>query len=83
MFGFKVKSKIWFILGGYFPWVYMIVMVLFGSSFLPYAIGIGLGHTYIFIKDIAFVRYHKDYLPTPRFFKNWWYGRAGAGHPRA
>ncbi len=52
-------------------------MVLFGGSFMPYIIGIGLGHLYIFIKDIAIVRYHKDYLPTPNFFKRWWYNRAG------
>lgn len=75
MFGFKVKSNSFIILGGYFPWVYMVLMVLFGGSFLPYLIGIGLGHLYIFIKDIAFVQYHKDYLPTPEFVKRWWYGR--------
>jgi len=57
----------------------MVLMVLFGGSFLPYLIGIGLGHLYIFIKDIAFVQYHKDYLPTPDFLKRWWYGRQAQG----
>jgi hypothetical protein len=57
-------------------------MTLFGSSLIPYVIGIMLGHAYIFVKDIAVVRYHKDYLPTPRWFANWWYGRQGGDVPR-
>lgn len=64
-------------LAGYFPWVYMIMMSLFGGDWKMYLIGIALGHLYIFIKDIAVVKYHKDYLPTPRFFSNWWYQRNG------
>lgn len=56
----------------------MVAMTLFGGSFVPYLIGIGIGHLYIFIKDIAFVRYRKDYLPTPNWLKNWWYNRSGA-----
>jgi len=50
------------------------MMMLFGASLLPNIIGIGLGHCYIFVKDIAVVRYHKDYLQTPLWFSNWWYG---------
>lgn len=58
------------------------MMTLFGASLLPNIIGIVLGHCYIFVKDIAVVRYHKDYLQTPLWFSNWWYGRAGAEGPR-
>ena len=67
---------------GYFPFVYAIMMTLFGGNILNYLFGILLGHAYIFVKDIALVRYHKDYLPTPRWFSNWWFGRQGEG-PRA
>jgi hypothetical protein len=60
------------------------MMTLFGGSFINYIVGIGLGHIYIFVKDIAIVRYHKDYLPTPLWLTNWWFGRAGEGDaPRA
>jgi hypothetical protein len=55
------------------------MMTLFGGSLLPNIIGIVLGHAYIFVKDIAVVRYHKDYLQTPRWFSNWWYGRINNG----
>jgi hypothetical protein len=41
--------------------------VLMGASFYIYLIGLFLGHLYIAIKDIYLPRYHKDYLPTPRF----------------
>lgn len=58
------------------------MMTLFGGSLLPNIIGIVLGHCYIFVKDIAVVRYHKDYLQTPFWFSNWWYGRAGGDVPR-
>lgn len=58
------------------------MMTLFGGSLLPNIIGIVLGHCYIFVKDIAVVRYHKDYLKTPLWFSNWWYGRAGVEAPR-
>jgi len=58
------------------------MMTLFGGSLINYIIGILLGHAYIFVKDIALVRYHKDYLPTPRWFANWWYGRSGMAAPR-
>lgn len=54
-------------LGGYFPWIYMGFQVLTGGSFLIYVIGLLMGHLYITIKDIYLPRYHKDYLPTPRF----------------
>jgi len=57
-------------------------MTLFGGSFKNYVVGIILGHIYIFIKDIAIIRYHKDYLPTPRWFSNWWFGRQGVQAPR-
>jgi hypothetical protein len=57
-------------------------MTLFGGRLMPYVIGIMLGHAYIFVKDIAIVRYHKDYLPTPRWFTNWWYGRHPEGPVR-
>ncbi len=53
------------------------MMTLFGASLMPFIIGIIIGHCYIFVKDIAVVRYHKDYLQTPLWFSNWWYGRAG------
>lgn len=52
------------------------MMTLFGASLLPNIIGIGLGHCYIFVKDIAVVRYHKDYFQTPLWFINWWYGHS-------
>ena len=58
------------------------MMTLFGGSLINYLFGILLGHAYIFIKDIALVRYHRDYLPTPRWFSNWWHGRNNAA-PRA
>lgn len=58
------------------------MMTLFGASLLPNIVGIVLGHGYIFIKDIAVVRYHKDYLPTPLWFSDWWYGRANEGPVR-
>jgi hypothetical protein len=73
MFGLRVKSKWLIILAGYFPFVYAIMMTLFGASLLPRIIGIFLGHAYIYVKDIAVITYHKDYLPTPRWFINWWY----------
>jgi hypothetical protein len=53
------------------------MMTLFGGNLKNYIVGIILGHLYIFVKDIAVVRYHKDYLPTPRWFTNWWFGRQG------
>ena len=58
------------------------MMTLFGGSIINYIIGILLGHAYIFVKDIATVRYQKDYLPTPRWFSNWWFGREAAQGPR-
>ena len=63
----------YFYAAGYFPFVYAIMMMLFGANLLPNIIGIALGHCYIFVKDIAVVRYHKDYLQTPLWFGNWWY----------
>ena len=75
MFGFKVKSIFYYYLGGYFPFVWAALRVLLmGESFLPNIIGLGLGHLYIVCKDIFVVKYHKDYLATPRFLKKWWYG---------
>lgn len=59
---------------GYFPFVYAIMMTLFGAGLLPNIVGIVLGHCYIFVKDIAVVRYHKDYFQTPLWFNRWWYG---------
>lgn len=53
------------------------MMTLFGGSLLNYVIGIILGHAYIFVKDIAVLRYHRDFLPTPLWFTNWWLGRQG------
>ena len=44
---------------------------------IPYLVGIAIGHLYIFIKDIATVRYHRDYLPTPQFIANWWWRYSG------
>ena len=58
------------------------MMTLFGGNLFNYLFGILLGHGYIFVKDIALVRYQKDYLPTPRWFTNWWYGRQGGEAPR-
>jgi hypothetical protein len=40
---------------------------------MPNLVGLGLGHLYIFLKDIYAVQHHKDYLATPEFFKRWWY----------
>ena len=37
--------------------------------------GLGLGHLYIFLKDIYVIKSHKDFLATPQFMKNWWYAR--------
>jgi hypothetical protein len=51
------------------------MMTLFGGSLIHYILGIILGHAYIFVKDIAVLRYHKDYLATPRWFSNWYFGR--------
>ena len=51
------------------------MMTLFGGNLINYIIGIILGHAYIFAKDIAVLRYHKDYLATPQWFSNWWFGR--------
>jgi hypothetical protein len=62
---------------GYFPFVYAIMMSLFGGNLINYIIGIILGHIYIFVKDIAVLRYHKDYFATPRWFSDWWFGRQG------
>jgi hypothetical protein len=49
-----------------------------GEGFLPNAIGLALGHLYIFLKDIYVIKSHKDLLATPRFLNNWWYRRSGA-----
>lgn len=66
MFGFTVKSIFFFNLGGYFPFVWTAVKVfLFQDSLIPNLMGIGLGHLYIFLKDIYAVQQHKDYLATP------------------
>jgi hypothetical protein len=74
MFGFKVKSTFIFNLGGYFPFIWTALKVLlFGESLLPNLVGLGLGHLYIFLKDIMVISHHKDYLATPQFIKNWWY----------
>jgi hypothetical protein len=59
------------------------MMTLFGNSLFNYLFGILLGHAYIFVKDIALVRYQRDYLPTPRWFSNWWFGRQNAAPRRA
>jgi hypothetical protein len=32
---------------------------------IPNLVGIGLGHLYIFLKDIYAIQTHKDYLATP------------------
>lgn len=61
--GIKLKS-------GYYPWIYLGFSVLMGQSFYVYLIGLIFGHFYIFIKDIMLLKTHKDYLPTPKFFKN-------------
>lgn len=67
MFGFTVKSTFFFnFLGGYFPFVWTAVKVfLFQDSLIPNLMGIGLGHLYIFLKDIYAVQHHKDFLATP------------------
>ena len=78
MFGFRVKSTPLPHSAGYFPFVYALCMMLFGDSLVPYLVGIGLGHLYIFVKDIATLRYNRDYLPTPRWFYNWWHRGAQA-----
>lgn len=73
-----LQSKVLFSLisGGYFPFVWTAVKVfLFQDSLIPNLMGIGLGHLYIFLKDIYAVQYHKDFLATPEFFKRWWYRR--------
>lgn len=57
------------------------MMTLFGANLMPNIIGIVLGHSYIFVKDIAVVRYHKDYLQTPLWFINWWYNRSNQDQP--
>ena len=62
-FGIKVKS-------GYFPFVYMGFNVLLGASIFQYILGLGLGHLYIFVKDILKVQHRKDYLGTPQWFAN-------------
>ena len=59
------------------------MMTLFGGSLINYIVGIFLGHAYIFVKDIALVRYQRDYLPTPRWFSNWWFSRRGGAGPGA
>jgi len=82
MFGLRVKSTNIINSAGYFPFVYSIAMTLFGGNLIPFIFGIIMGHAYIFVKDIAVVRYHKDYLPTPVWFTNWWFGRQGAGEVR-
>ena len=41
--------------------------VLMGASLFGYLAGLFCGHLYIVVKDIYLPRYHKDYLPTPRF----------------
>ena len=65
MFGFKVKSTFIFNLGGYFPFIWTALKVLlFGESLLPNLVGLGLGHLYIFLKDIMVISHHKDYLET-------------------
>jgi hypothetical protein len=56
---------------GYFPWIYMGFNILLGESWILYILGLLLGHLYIFFKDIMLPKTHKDYLPTPKFFKNW------------
>ncbi len=74
-----LKSKVLYFvnLGGYFPFVWTAVKVLlFGDALLPNLIGLGLGHLYIFLKDIYAVKIHKDFLATPEFFKRWWYRTA-------
>jgi hypothetical protein len=62
---------------GYFPWIYMGFNVLLGQSFFVYLVGLLLGHMYIFVKDIMLLKIHKDYLPTPKFFKKLVYGKGG------
>ncbi len=61
-------SKVLYFLisGGYFPFVWTAVKVfLFQDSLIPNLMGIGLGHLYIFLRDIYAVQHHKDYLATP------------------
>ena len=66
MFGFKVKSNLFIYSGGYFPFVWVAVKVLlFQDSLAPNLVGLGLGHLYIFLKDIYAVQNHKDFLATP------------------
>jgi Derlin-2/3 len=60
---------------GYFPWVYMGFNVLLGESFMVYVVGLMLGHIYIFVKDIMFLKTHKDYFKTPKFIKKLVYSR--------
>lgn len=55
--------------------------VLMGASFYQYLLGLLLGHLYIAIKDIYLPRYHKDFLPTPRFLYNF-YNAAKTGFIR-
>ena len=56
---------------GYFPWIYMGFNILIGSSWIVYVVGLMMGHMYIFFKDIMLPKTHKDYLKTPKFFKDW------------
>lgn len=39
--------------------------VLLGGSIFIYLLGLGLGHLYIFVKDILKAQHRKDYLATP------------------
>lgn len=63
LYGFPVQS-------GNLPWVLLVFSILTGGDPFNDLIGIGAGHTYIFLKLTLPVSHGYDLLKTPKFVEN-------------
>ena len=60
LFIFKIKAK-------YFPYAYIFYRVIEGAALPDLVIGILVGHSYLYFKEILPLSTGKQYIPTPNF----------------
>jgi len=52
----------------YFPWVIMLMNFAQGGNIISDLLGIGIGHSWVFFKDVYSAKTGIDYLITPLWF---------------
>ena len=64
IWGFPVQS-------GNLPWALLALSILTGGSPFEDLIGIGAGHTYIYLKMVLPLSHGYDWLKTPKLLEHW------------